>query len=326
MDYLFYVFGILVFIAALLLAEAIHLRWNYSKGPHAKIMARQKRILTSSAEKDVAQSVSIVKERLLSESPTIQSALQRLPSITQLDSLLLQSGLAWSVGRLAGLTLLATAASLLAGMYLGLPWLLQLMLVGVGAALPFYIVMQAKARRMRRIEQQLPDALDLMSRAMRAGHAFPNALKMVGDEMSDPLGAEFRTAFDEVNFGIALAEAMQNLARRVPSTDLRYFVVAVLIQRESGGNLSDLLSNISDLIRDRIKLLGQIRVLSTEGRVSGWVLSMLPFGAAILMQLINPEFLTVLYTDPTGIELLTGAIVLMGIGILVMRNIARIRV
>jgi tight adherence protein B len=326
MDYLFYIFGTLVFIATLLLAEAILLRWNHAKGPHAKIMARQKRIMTSSAEKNVARSVSIVKKRLLSENPTLQGALQRLPRMAKLDSLLLQSGLTWSVARLGGLTMLATAASLLAGMHLDLPLLLKLMLGGLGVALPFYIVTQAKARRMRRIEQQLPDALDLMSRAMRAGHAFPNALKMVGDEMSDPLGAEFRTAFDEVNFGIALSEAMQNLARRVPSTDLRYFVVAVLIQRESGGNLSDLLNNISNLIRDRIKLLGQIRVLSTEGRISGWVLSMLPFGAAILMQLVNPEFLKILYMDPVGIELLTGAVVLMGIGILVMRNIARIRV
>jgi tight adherence protein B len=263
---------------------------------------------------------------MLSENPAIQSALLQLPRIGKLDQLLLQSGLSWSVAKLAGLTLLTAAVSLLAGMFAGLPSLLQLMLGGLGTTLPFFKVTQAKAKRMTRIEHQLPDALDLMSRAMRAGHAFPNALKMVGDEMSDPLGAEFRTAFDEVNFGIALPEAMQNLARRVPSTDLRYFVVAVLIQRETGGNLADLLTNISNIIRDRIKLLGQIRVLSTEGRVSSWVLSLLPFGAASLMHLVNPEFLKILYTDPIGIDLLTGAIFLMLTGILVMRNIARIRV
>lgn len=325
MDYLFYTFGTLVFVAVLLLAEAIHLRWSHSKGPYAKILARRIRIMTLDKKND-PKSISIIKKRMLSENPAIQSALLQLPRIGKLDQLLLQSGLSWSVAKLAGLTLLTAAVSLLAGMFAGLPSLLQLMLGGLGTTLPFFKVTQAKAKRMTRIEHQLPDALDLMSRAMRAGHAFPNALKMVGDEMSDPLGAEFRTAFDEVNFGIALPEAMQNLARRVPSTDLRYFVVAVLIQRETGGNLADLLTNISNIIRDRIKLLGQIRVLSTEGRVSSWVLSLLPFGAASLMHLVNPEFLKILYTDPIGIDLLTGAIFLMLTGILVMRNIARIRV
>jgi tight adherence protein B len=165
-----------------------------------------------------------------------------------------------------------------------------------------------------------------MSRAMRAGHAFPTALKMVGDEMNDPLATEFRAAFDEVNFGISTADALMNLATRVPSTDLRYFVIAVLIQRETGGNLSELLDSISTIIRDRIKLLGQVRVLSAEGKMSAWVLGLLPFGAAAMIQLTNPKFLEVLFTDPGGQKMVMAAGALMVLGVFVMRRVIRIRV
>jgi tight adherence protein B len=140
------------------------------------------------------------------------------------------------------------------------------------------------------------------------------------------LAGEFRAAFDEVNFGISMPDALMNLATRVPSTDLRYFVIAVLIQRETGGNLAELLGSISAIIRERIKLLGQVRVLSAEGKMSAWVLGLLPFGAALMIQLTNPKFLEVLYTDPGGQKMLIIAGVMMLIGIVAMRKIIRIRV
>jgi hypothetical protein len=146
----------------------------------------------------------------------------------------------------------------------------------------------------------LPDAIDLMGRALRAGHAFPTALKMVGDEMAEPVGAEFRTLFDETNYGVSMQNALLNLVARVPSTDLQYFVVAVLIQRETGGNLAELLDNISAIVRDRLKLMGQIRTLSAEGRLSAWILGLLPFATAALINLVNPGFMKVLWEDPIG--------------------------
>ena len=161
--------------------------------------------------------------------------------------------------------------------YLALPLLARIVLAGVAAIVALSVDPARDGKRLHRIEEQLPDALDLMSRALRAGHAFPTALKMVGDEMNDPLASEFRATFDEVNFGISTADALTNLATRVPSTDLRYFVIAVMIQRETGGNLSELLDSISAIIRDRIKLLGQVRVLSAEGKMSAWVLGAAAF-------------------------------------------------
>jgi tight adherence protein B len=325
MDYLYYLFATLIFIAVVLLIEGVYLTWNASKGPEAERVARRLRLMSAGGHGG-EQNISIIKERLLSQTPMMQRLLLQVPRIGALDRVLLQSGLSWSVAELIGMSLLAFLVPFFASGYFALPLLLRLALAGAAATLPYLYITKTQRNRMTRIEQQLPDALDLMGRAMRAGHAFPTALKMVGDEMSDPLASEFRAAFDEVNFGIAMQDALMNLATRVPSTDLRYFVIAVLIQRETGGNLSELLTSISAIIRDRIKLMGQVRVLSAEGRLSAWILSLLPFGAALMIQLINPKFLEVLYTDPAGRKMLAVAGAMMFCGVLVMRKIIRIRV
>jgi tight adherence protein B len=205
------------------------------------------------------------------------------------------------------------------------PWLLLAAAV-VAALLPLGFLLRARQRRMRRIEVQLPDALDLMARALRAGHAFPSALKMVGEEMSDPIAHEFGAAFDEVNYGISMQDALLNLAARVPSNELKYFVVAVLIQRTTGGNLAELLDNIAAIMRARQKLLGTIRVLSADGRLSAWILCILPFALAFAIFMLNPGFLSVLWTDPAGRMAVVIAAVLMAIGIFWMREVIRIHI
>jgi tight adherence protein B len=325
MDYLYYLFATLIFLAVVLLVEGAYLVWNASKGPEAERIARRLRTMSAGSHGG-EQSISIVKERLLSKTPMMQRVLLQVPRVGAIDRLLQQSGLTWSVSDFSGLTLVAFFAALFGTSYLPMPWLIRLAIAAVVALLPYLYVTRAKVKRLDRIEQQLPDAMDLMGRALRAGHAFPTALKMVGDEMSDPIAGEFRVAFDEVNFGIAMPEALMNLATRVPSTDLRYFVIAVLIQRETGGNLSELLASISAIIRDRIKLMGQVKVLSAEGRMSAWVLGLLPFGAALMIQLTNPKFLEVLYTDPGGQKMLAVVGVMMVLGVLAMRKIIHIRV
>ena len=325
MDYLYYLFATLIFLAVVLLIEGAYLVWNSSKGPEAERIARRLRMMSAGAHGD-EQNISIIKERMLSKTPVMQRILLQVPRVGAMDRLLQQSGVTWSVSDFFGLTLLAFLATLFAVSFLPIPWLFSLVIATVVAMLPYLYVARAKIKRLERIEQQLPDAMDLMGRALRAGHAFPTSLKMVGDEMSDPIAAEFRIAFDEVNFGIAMPEALMNLATRVPSTDLRYFVIAVLIQRETGGNLSELLASISAIIRDRLKLMGQVRVLSAEGRMSAWVLGLLPFGAALMIQLTNPKFLEILYTDPGGRKMLAVVAVMMVLGVLAMRKIINIRV
>lgn len=149
---------------------------------------------------------------------------------------------------------------------------------------------------------------------------------MVGDEFPEPMGGEFRVTFDEVNYGVSLHDALMNLVTRVPVQDLRYFVIAVLIQRETGGNLAELLDSIAALIRERFKLFDKVRVLSAEGRLSAWILGLLPFGTAAVMALLNREFLSVLWEDPAGIRMVGTMLVSMLFGLIWIRRIVRIRV
>ncbi|HEY0589843.1 MAG TPA: type II secretion system F family protein [Pseudoduganella sp.] len=325
MDYLYYATGILVFVAVVLLIEGLYLTWNSARGPEAERVARRLRMMSAGSHAG-GESASMIKQRLLSESPVLQRLLLQMPRVSQLDRLLEQSGMTWTVSDLAVLSLICPVLVGGLALFLRVPLLLVLPLMAFSVLVPLLAVLRAKSKRLAKVDQQLPDALDLIGRALRAGHAFPTAMKMVGDEMNAPIADEFKATFDEVNFGISMNDALMNMATRVPSTDLRYFVIAVMIQRETGGNLAELLDNISKIVRERIKLLGQIRVLSAEGRMSAWVLGLLPFAAAAMIQLTNPGFLAVLYTDPAGQKMVATALTMMFVGVLVMRKIIRIRV
>jgi tight adherence protein B len=188
---------------------------------------------------------------------------------------------------------------------------------GASAWLPLAYVQRRRSRRLAKLEQQLPDALDLLARALRAGHAFGAGLQMIGDEMAEPIASEFRFVHDEINFGVSLEQALSNLSVRAPITDLRYFVVAVLIQRDSGGNLTEVLTNLARLIRQR---------LSAEGRMSAWLLSLLPFAIGGLMTVFNPDFMAPMWTDPIGVTILRSMLVSMAFGVLLLRKIIRIRI
>ncbi|AXA93286.1 type II secretion system F family protein [Massilia sp. YMA4] len=324
MDTTFLLFILLIFAAVMLLVWGIYVGWSTHRSPEAERVARRLRGVIGGEAK--ASDVTIVKERRLSANPDIDVLLRRLPGTRKLDRMLLQAGAGYMLARLLGICAGLFVLGLLLGAWLDLPGLM-LLLAGIAAGgLPLLHLARAKTARLARFERQLPEALDMMSRAMRAGHAFPTALKLVGDEIDAPLGEEFKAAFDEVNFGVAMGDALNNLAQRVPSMDLQYFVVAVLIQRETGGNLTELLASISAIVRDRHKLLGQVRVLSAEGRMSAWVLCLLPFGAGAMMYLASPETMGVLLTDPAGRKLLGGAATMMVLGVLVIRKLVRLRV
>jgi tight adherence protein B len=230
------------------------------------------------------------------------------------------------VANFLGISAALFVAGSFATLLTGRPWAVAPFVGAVLAAMPTLYLAGSRQRRLKRFEALLPETLDLIGRALRAGHALPSALQMAGTEMPSPVGEEFQQTFDEINFGIAAQDALQNLAKRVPSTDLSFFVIAVLIQREAGGNLSEILTNISQIIRERLKLLGKVQALSAEGRLSGLVLGGLPFATGALLYAIDPKFMSTLWTDETGIKLLKGCLFFMAIGALWMRSIVRIRV
>lgn len=309
--------------AVLMLVWGIYVGWMTHRGPEAERVARRLRDVIG-AEARQAE-VSIVKQRHYSANADLDRLLRRLPGTAALDRLLMQAGSRQLVGATLTVSVLTGLAGAALAAWLHLPVLALLAMAGAFGALPILRLSSARQARLRRFEVQLPDALDMMSRAMRAGHAFPTALKLVSDEMGAPLGEEFKAVFDEVNFGVSMGDGLGNLAQRVPSMDLQYFVVAVLIQRESGGNLTELLTSISSIVRERHKLAGQVRTLSAEGRMSAWILCLLPFGAGGMMYMTAPETMGVLVTDPGGRKLLYGALTMMLFGVLAIRKIIRIR-
>lgn len=321
---IFLFFAITVFVAVVLGIEGGYNWWNARHGPEAKRL--EERLRAASAGGHAAKELTILKQRALSSSEGLQKLLLKMPRVHTLDRLIVQSGATFSVGNLFSMMLILGLVGLLGSIFTGRGLPIGIFFALALGSLPIFYVLRARTRRMARIETQLPDAIDLMGRAMRAGHAFPTALSMVGEEMSDPIGGEFKILFDEVNYGVTLEDALLNLLERVPSTDLKFFVVALLLQRETGGNLAELLDNISAIVRSRIKLMGEVRTLSAEGKLSAWILSALPFVVALVINIVSPGFMSVLWGDPVGLKMIYGALFMMLFGVWWMSRIIKIRV
>lgn len=324
MDYFYYLFAVCGFLAVVLALEGGFMIWNTYRSPEAQRI--EKRLRTVSAGGEHSQETALLKQRAMSDLPVIHRILMQIPRLRLLDRLLQQAGSEMTVAMFLSLLALMLMIGLLLPSLLGLPGVGTLVVAAVAFGLPWLQLFSARARRLRRFGYQLPEALDLIARAMRAGHSFPSGLEMVASEARPPISQELRMTADEINFGISVQEALVNLAHRVPSTDLSYFVVAVLIQRETGGNLAELLDKLAGLIRQRYRLLEKVRALSAEGRISAWILCVMPFAVAFLLYLINPRFLALLWEDGFGIKLLIGALVLMALGTFWMWRIIRIRI
>jgi tight adherence protein B len=196
----------------------------------------------------------------------------------------------------------------------------------VGLAIPFFFLNVKRKRRMRAFEEGFPEGLDLISRALKAGHAFSTGLKMVADEMPEPIGPEFRKTFDEQNFGLPLKDALGNLTDRIPLLDVRFFSTAVLIQRETGGNLSEILENLAHVVRERFKILRQVRVYTAHGRLTGYVLLGLPAFLAIALAFINPEHMQLLFRERMGHIMLGSAVVMQTVGYFWIKQVVKIEV
>lgn len=206
---------------------------------------------------------------------------------------------------------------------------MPLVSAGVGtvtAALPFLFVRYKAAKRLRKFEQQFPEAIDLISRALRAGHALTTGLSMVPDEVPAPVGSEFRRLYDRQNFGLPLPECLRDMAMRVPLVDVRFFVAAVLTQRESGGNLAEVLDNLSAITRERFVLKRHVRVVSAHGRITGWVLGGLPIALGAVLTLIAPAHMSVMITDPMGRRMVMAVLALQVVGMFIIRRIVDIEV
>lgn len=256
-----------------------------------------------------------ILDRLLVRSGRLVEPLQRTIE---------QSGLQVTMGTvLLGSACTAALAFLAVWHFLNLP-LVAAVAAAMAACLPFAYVRRARSQRLWKFEEQFPEAIDLLARGLRAGHALTTGLSMVAEELPKPIGPEFKLLYDQQNFGLPLSQALRDFAARIPSLDARFFVTAVLTQREAGGNLSEVLDNLAAIIRERFKVKRQVRVISAHGRITGWCLSALPTTLALFFTVMNPEKYTTFYRDPLGMQMIAGALFLQLVGVLIIRKIVNI--
>jgi tight adherence protein B len=244
----------------------------------------------------------------------------------RLRLLLYQADLKWTVGRLLLVSVSVAFASGALVLLRTRALFLAIVIGALAGLTPFLYVLRKRSSRFDRMRQYLPEALDLMNSAIRAGHSLSSAMGMVAKESPEPIRREFRQCYEEQNFGLELRVALNNLAYRVPIHDIRIVVSAVLIQNDSGGNLTEILDKVAHLIREDFRLQGQIRVHTAQGRMTGWVLSLLPAVLGVLLYIANPEQMSVLWTRDLGRKLLYGSITMTTVGTLIIRKIVRIQV
>ena len=262
----------------------------------------------------------------LNELPWLEPILARLPQMADLRLVLEQADLSWSAGTFLVLTV-GMALSLAAGIFALTNNVLYLVMAGIAGAFgPYMYVRRRRRQRIEAFEEGFPEAIDLLARSIRAGHAFATGMKVVAEEAQPPVSTEFRTVFEEQKFGLPLEESLLGLADRIDLVDIRIFVTAILVQRDVGGNLAEILDKISYTIRERFMIQRQIRVYTAQGRMTGYLLAVLPIIMGVLIYMLNAEYMTILFENPIGRFLIAAALVLQVIGFIVIRRIVDIEV
>jgi tight adherence protein B len=315
--------GIAIFFAIVLLLEGIFLAVRAARNPEAKRVRKELKALSVTR---VGGAQDITKRRPLSQVPWLNNLLSRFPVMRQLDVLLQQADSPTPLGVFVILSFILLILGWFIGSLFARSNLVGLVVGLILAAAPFLYILIKRNQRMAKFESQLPDALDLVARSLRAGHAFSGGLQMVGQEFADPIGPEFAKTFAEVNFGVSITDALKNLTQRVHCPDLKFFAISVIIQRESGGNLAEILESIARLIRERFKLHGRIRTLAAEGKLSAIILIALPFFVVLVLSFMNPDYIKILGSDSLGKTLVLLSVIGMILGVLVMKKIVAIRV
>lgn len=315
-----------VFLACLFIVYALYLLTSRkSDAKRALLDERLAEAIRSSAHSTDLE-VQLAREELLSEIPWVNRSLLKLEISARLKGLIDQADLHITVMRLVLFSATAAALGFLAASMITISFGLMVLFGVIAGSLPFLHVLSKRRKRLKKFLQLLPDALDLMSRGISAGHAFTEALQMVATEMPDPISTEFRKTYDEQNLGLSLKLALENLVHRVPLLDLRMCVTAIMIQRETGGNLAELLEKVAHTIRERFRIMEDLKTLTLSSRWSAWLLCALPIFLAIYMSVMNPNYMEVMWRDPRGHNLLFIAAVMQILGMLMVQKIMRIKI
>jgi tight adherence protein B len=316
--------GLVIFIFCLFVIELTAYAIRIIRHPDRAEIRKRLRRNVATEEADASQ--DITKKRVLSDVPFINRMLPLLPGVDRLSLLMRQANVNYTLGFFLLLSMALGFTGYLAFFILMKNAFFGLLLGTVSASLPLLTLHSKKKQRMARFEKQLPDGLGLIARALRAGHAFTSGVKLASEEFGDPLGPEFEETLDEINFGVSVPEALTNLAHRVDCPDVKFFVVSVILQRETGGNLSEIIESLAHLIRERFKFRGKVRVLSAEGRLSSIILLAIPVFMFLFLYITHRAFLDPLFFDPIGKVLVWIALAMMVLGFFLIRRIIKVEV
>ena len=314
-----------IFLSIILLVEGSYFFYHQYVSPQSRTLKRRLRGGAARPQEGL-ESLEILRQRKLSDLPWLNDILSAMSNLGGLEKILQQANSQMPLGVFLMVSAVLGVAGMVVAAFMDYPLLVAGGIGLVCLMLPLMKIKMQRTARFKDFERQLPEALDLMARALRAGHAFSVGMKMVGDEFPDPIGPEFNRTVEEISFGIDTPEAMNNLNERVVSTDLKFFITALVVQRETGGNLAEIIEAISRLIRQRFELLGRVKALSAEGRLSGIVLFVMPFVMGGVLWWMNEDYMRLLIEDDLGLMMLGAAGLLMLFGAVIMKKMCDIKV
>jgi tight adherence protein B len=321
--------GILVFALTFLIVVMIVLGvWMVASGDNKQEVVRRRMDAVRKAERrgDVSLGLTLARDEMLSSVPAVHRLMMHWQWTVRLQERIAQAGLRMKAGKLILMSAcLGMGTFVLFGVFYPQFWVGVLLGVAV-ACVPFGVVSYLRQKRLQKFEERFPEALDLLGRAVRAGHAFTTGLEMIAKESSEPIASEFRTTFEEQNFGLPLRDALLNMTERIPSIDVRFFVTALLIQKETGGNLAEILDGLARVIRDRFRIYREVRVRTAQGRLTAGILIALPIFMLIVLMVLNPTYMKVLFQDPRGSLILSVAAIMQVIGSMLIWKIIHIEV
>jgi len=320
---IFVVVALGVFVVASLLDQ---------RSAQARLLRERLQTVQEAASRQPSEELALLRDEMLSKIPAIDNLLRRSSKISNLQPFLEQANLKIRAGNILVLCMLSAVAMAVIGYILAgsLPPNQALLFAAaglvIGGFLPYSYASYRRNKRFQKFEELFPEAIDTLARAVRAGHAFTTALELIANELSEPVASEFRKLFEEQKFGLPVRDALMNLAERMPLVDVKFFVTAVMLQRETGGNLAEILDNLSYVIRERFKIMRQVRVYTAQGRLTMLLLMGLPPVIVVTMLMTSPAFIHPLFADPIGHVLVVAGIVLQTLGYFVIRKIIQIRV
>jgi tight adherence protein B len=325
------IIAILVFVVVALGVFAVASLLD-QRSAQARLLRDRLATVRETAANEPSQELALLRDEMLSKIPALDTLLRRSSRISNLQPFLEQANLKIRAGNILMLCMVSSVTLGVIGFFLArsLPQNQALMFAAVGMVLggvfPYSYASYRRTKRFQKFEELFPEAIDTLARAVRAGHAFTTALELIANELSEPVASEFRKLFEEQKFGLPVRDALMNLAERMPLVDVKFFVTAVMLQRETGGNLAEILDNLSYVIRERFKIMRQVRVYTAQGRLTMLLLMGLPPVIVVTMLLTSPAFIRPLFADPIGHVLVVAGVVLQTLGYFVIRKIIQIQV